>query len=291
MKLVRYGARGAERPGLLDNNGRVRDLSAHLTDLSGTSLLPASLQRLRTLDVASLPTVPGAPRLGPCVGQTGKFICIGLNYSDHAAEAKLTVPSEPIVFMKATSAICGPDDDIEIPRGGTKMDWEVELAVVIGSPAKYVSEAQALDHVAGYCVVNDLSERAFQMEHQGQWTKGKSHDTFGPVGPWLVTCDEVPDPQKLPIWLSVNGRRYQDGNTSTMVFGVRYLVSYLSQFMTLQSGDIIATGTPAGVGLGQKPPVWLTAGDQVSLGIEGLGTQRQRVIAPHVARLEAEASA
>jgi 2-keto-4-pentenoate hydratase/2-oxohepta-3-ene-1,7-dioic acid hydratase in catechol pathway len=292
MKLVRYGVHGAERPGLLDGNGRVRDLSAHLPDLSGANLSPASLDRLRALDVASLPTVPGTPRLGPCVGQTGKFICIGLNYSDHAAEAELTVPREPIVFMKATSAICGPDDDIEIPRGGTKMDWEVELAVVIGSPAKYVSEAKALDHVAGYCVVNDLSERAFQMEHQGQWTKGKSHDTFGPVGPWLVTGDEVPEPQKLPIWLSVNGRRYQDGNTATMVFGVRYLVSYLSQFMTLQSGDIIATGTPAGVGLGQKPPVWLKAGDRVSLGIQGLGTQQQRVIAPHVARLEfAEAGA
>ncbi len=281
MKLVRHGTPGTERPGLLDAQGILRDLSAHVTDLGGDVLLPASLDRLRALDAASLPRIPGSPRLGPCVTGTGKFICIGLNYTDHAAEAKMTVPSEPIVFMKATSAICGPDDDIEIPRGGAKLDWEVELAAVIGKSAKYVSESQALDHLAGYCVVNDLSERAFQIEHHGQWTKGKSHDTFGPVGPWLVTADEVADPQRLAIWLSVNGRRYQDGTTASMVYGVRYLVSYLSRFMTLHPGDIIATGTPAGVGLGQKPPLFLEAGDVMELGVEGLGTQHQRVIAPH----------
>jgi 2-keto-4-pentenoate hydratase/2-oxohepta-3-ene-1,7-dioic acid hydratase in catechol pathway len=289
LKLIRYGAPGAERPGLLDADGRIRDLSGHVQDVNGDALQPASLDRLRSLDAVSLPAVDGSPRLGPCVVGTGKFICIGLNYSDHAAEAKMTVPPEPIVFMKANSAICGPDDDIEIPRGGAKVDWEVELAVVIGTRAKYVSEAQALDHVAGYCVVNDVSERAFQMEHQGQWTKGKSHDTFGPTGPWLVTTDEVTDPQRLAIWLSVNGHRYQNGTTATMVFGVRYLVSYLSQFMTLHPGDIIATGTPAGVGLGQKPSVWLKAGDLVTLGIEGLGVQHQRVVAPHAARATAEA--
>jgi 2-keto-4-pentenoate hydratase/2-oxohepta-3-ene-1,7-dioic acid hydratase in catechol pathway len=279
MKLVRYGTAGAERPGILDAGGRIRDLTAHVRDINGEALSPASLERIRSIEPATLPVITGSTRLGPCVASAGKFICIGLNYSDHAAEAKMNVPPEPIVFMKATSAICGPDDDIEIPRGALKMDWEVELAVVIGSRAKYVSEAQALDHVAGYCIVNDVSERAFQIEHQGQWTKGKSHDTFGPVGPWLVTADEVSDPQKLSIWLSVNGHRYQDGSTATMIFGVKYLVSYLSQFMTLHPGDIIATGTPAGVGLGQKPPVWLKAGDRVELGIDGLGVQHQRVIA------------
>ena len=285
MKLVRYGAPGSEKPGLIDAKGRIRDLSLHLSDVDGATLDPESLNRLRSIEFSSLPIVEGAPRLGPCVAGTGKFVCIGLNYSDHAAEAKLTVPTEPIVFMKATSAICGPDDDIEIPLRGAKMDWEVELAVIIGARAKYVSQEQALDHVAGFCIVNDLSERAFQMEHQGQWTKGKSHDSFGPVGPWLVTRDEVADAQKLAIWLSVNGQRYQDGTTANMIFGVGYLVSYLSQFMTLHPGDIIATGTPAGVGLGQKPPVWLKAGDRITLGIEGLGVQRQRVIAPHMARV------
>ena len=281
VRLVRHGPRGAERPGLLDAQGILRDLSAHVTDLGGDVLLPDSLERLRALNAASLPPVAGAPRIAPCVAGTGKFICIGLNYSDHAAEAKMTVPPEPIVFMKATSAICGPNDDIEMPRGGVKLDWEVELAVVIGKPAKYVTESHALDHIAGYCVVNDVSERAFQMEHHGQWTKGKSHDTFGPVGPWLVTADEITDPQHLAIWLSVNGRRYQDGTTATMVYGVRHLISYLSRFMTLHPGDIIATGTPAGVGLGQRPPLFLKAGDFMELSIEGLGTQHQRVIAPH----------
>jgi 2-keto-4-pentenoate hydratase/2-oxohepta-3-ene-1,7-dioic acid hydratase in catechol pathway len=281
MRLVRHGARGAERPGLVDAQGVLRDLSAHIPDLGGSALLPDSLERLRALDPASLPPVPGTPRKAPCVAGTGKFICIGLNYSDHAAEANMTVPPEPIVFMKATSAICGSDDDIEMPLGGVKLDWEAELAVVIGMPAKYVTEKNALDHIAGYCVTNDVSERSFQMEHQGQWTKGKSHDTFGPIGPWLVTADEVADPQRLAIWLSVNGRRYQNGTTANMVYGVRYLVSYLSRFMTLHPGDIIATGTPAGVGLGQKPPMFLKAGDIVELGIEGLGTQRQCIIAPH----------
>ncbi|MGC4072283.1 MAG: fumarylacetoacetate hydrolase family protein [Nibricoccus sp.] len=278
MKLVRYGSRGAERPGLLVD-GVLRDLSAHVKDVGGDALLPDSLARLRALDAKSLPPVVGTPRIGPCVAGTGKFICIGLNYSDHAAEANLTVPPEPIIFMKATSAICGPDDDIEMPRGGAKLDWEVELGVVIGKPAKYVSEAQALDHVAGYCVVNDVSERAFQMEHQGQWTKGKSHDTFGPIGPWLVTTDEIPDPQRLPLWLTVNGHRYQNGTTATMVFGVRQVIAYLSRFMTLHPGDIITTGTPPGVGMGQKPPVFLKTGDTMELGIEGLGVQHQRVVA------------
>ena len=281
MKLLRYGPSGSERPGVVDGDGRIRDLSAKVPDIGGHVLLPETLAMLAALDVASLPLVGGSPRLGPCVVGTGKFICIGLNYSDHATEAKLQVPPEPIVFMKATSAIVGPDDDVEFPLGGEKMDWEAELAVVIGKPAKYVSEAQAMEHVAGYCVVNDLSERAFQMEHQGQWTKGKSHDTFGPVGPWLVTAADVPDPENLSIWLDVNGHRYQDGNTSTMVFKVPFLVAYLSRFMTLHPGDIIATGTPAGVGLGQKPPIYLKPGDRMSLGIDGLGEQHQLVISRH----------
>ncbi len=279
MKLLRFGPPGSERPGALDTEGRIRDLSAHLADLNGEALLPSSIARLRSLDLQTLPLVTGTPRLGPCVAGSGKFVCIGLNYTDHAAEANLTLPPEPIVFMKASSAICGPNDDIEMPRGGSKLDWEVELAFIIGTPAKYVSEARALEHVAGYCVVNDVSERGFQMERQGQWTKGKSHDTFGPVGPWLVTTDEVADPQRLSLWLDVNGRRFQHGSTATMTFTVRYLVAYLSQFMTLQPGDLVATGTPAGVGLGQKPPVYLKVGDRVSLGIEGLGTQLQSVIA------------
>ncbi|MDR5758903.1 fumarylacetoacetate hydrolase family protein [Caballeronia sp. LZ035] len=278
MKLLRYGLPGQEKPGLLDAEGSIRDLSQHVADIAGDVLLPDSLLRLRALDVASLPRVAGTPRLGACVSGTGKFICIGLNYSDHAAETGATVPPEPIIFMKATSAIVGPDDTIEIPRNALKTDWEVELGVVIGKTAKYVSEADAMNHVAGYCVINDVSERAFQAERQGQWTKGKSADTFGPTGPWLVTADEVPDPQSLPMWLEVNGHRYQNGSTATMVYGVRYLVSYLSQFVSLQPGDIISTGTPPGVGLGQKPPVYLKQGDVVTLGIEGLGQQRQNVV-------------
>ncbi|CAN7384152.1 fumarylacetoacetate hydrolase family protein [Paraburkholderia sp. SIMBA_054] len=278
MKLLRYGPPGGEKPGLLDTDGNVRDLSGHVADISGDVLLPDSLARLKALDVTSLPRVGGDPRLGPCVGGTRKFICIGLNYSDHAAETGAAIPPEPIVFMKATSAIVGPNDAIEIPRNALKTDWEVELGVVIGKTAKYVSESDAMDHVAGYCVINDVSERAFQAERQGQWTKGKSADTFGPTGPWLVTSDEVHNPQALPMWLEVNGHRYQNGNTATMIYGVRYLVAYLSQFMSLQPGDIISTGTPPGVGLGQKPPVYLKPGDVVTLGIEGLGQQRQNVL-------------
>ncbi|ARP82605.1 2-hydroxyhepta-2,4-diene-1,7-dioate isomerase [Bordetella genomosp. 8] len=278
MKLLRYGAKGQEKPGLLDGQGRIRDLSGHIADVGAAALLPDTLDRLKKIDAESLPLVPGKPRFGPCVSGTGKFICIGLNYSDHAAETGATVPPEPIIFMKATSAISGPDDPIEIPRNSEKTDWEVELGVVIGKPAKYVPESEAMAHVAGYCLINDVSERAFQAERQGQWTKGKSADTFGPIGPWLVTPDEIADPQALPMWLEVNGHRYQNGSTATMVYGVRYLVSYLSQFMSLQPGDIISTGTPPGVGLGQNPQVYLKAGDVVTLGIEGLGTQRQDVI-------------
>jgi 2-keto-4-pentenoate hydratase/2-oxohepta-3-ene-1,7-dioic acid hydratase in catechol pathway len=278
MKLLRYGPVGQEKPGLLDAKGQLRDLSAHVRDIAGETLSPASLARLAALDPASLPLVAGTPRLGPCVAGTGKFICIGLNYSDHAAETGAPVPSEPIIFMKATSTIVGPNDTVEIPRGSTKTDWEVELGVVIGKTAKYVSEQDALQHVAGYCVINDLSEREFQLERQGQWTKGKSADTFGPIGPWLVTRDEIPDPQRLPMWLEVNGVRRQNGSTATMIFGIASLVSYLSQFMSLQPGDIISTGTPPGVGLGMKPPVYLKAGDVVTLGIEGLGQQRQELV-------------
>ncbi|MGB8818617.1 MAG: fumarylacetoacetate hydrolase family protein [Rhizobiaceae bacterium] len=275
MKLLRYGKAGQEKPGLLDQDGRIRDLSAHISDVSGAALAPASLKKLARLKAEDLPLVKGNPRLGPCVAGTGKFICIGLNYSDHAAETGAAVPPEPIIFMKATSAITGPNDEVEIPRNSVKSDWEVELGVVIGKTAKYVSEDDAMDHVAGYCVINDLSERAFQIEHHGQWTKGKSADTFGPIGPWLVTRDEVKDPQNLVLWLEVNGKRFQDGSTKTMVYGVKFLVSYLSRFMSLQPGDIISTGTPPGVGLGQKPPVFLKAGDVMELGIDGLGQQRQ----------------
>ncbi len=278
MKLLRYGPAGQEKPGLIDAQGRIRDLSVHVGDIGGATLLPEGLARISALDVAILPLVDGSPRIGPCVAGVGKFICIGLNYSDHAAEAGATVPPEPIIFMKATSAIVGPDDDLEIPRGSTKTDWEVELGVVIGKTAKYVSEADAMSHVAGYCVINDVSERAFQMERQGEWTKGKSADTFGPIGPWLVTRDEVANPQQLDMWLDVNGVRRQTGSTATMVYGVAYLVSYLSQFMSLQPGDIISTGTPPGVGMGMKPPVYLNAGDEVTLGIDGLGTQRQLAV-------------
>jgi 2-keto-4-pentenoate hydratase/2-oxohepta-3-ene-1,7-dioic acid hydratase in catechol pathway len=277
MKLLRWGPAGREKPGLLDGSGRIRDLSGVVDDIAGAVLEPAGLARLAALDPAALPEVPGRPRIGPCVGQVGKFICIGLNYSDHAEESGMAVPPEPIVFMKATSAICGPDDGIEIPQGSEKTDWEVELGVVIGKPAKYVSQAEALSHVAGYCVVNDVSERAFQAERSGQWTKGKSADTFGPIGPWLVTADEVSDPQDLHLWLEVDGRRFQDGSTRTMVYGVAYLVSYLSQFMSLQPGDVISTGTPPGVGMGMKPPVYLRPGQTVRLGIDGLGEQTQMV--------------
>lgn len=278
MRLLRYGPPGQEKPGLLDADGRIRDLSAHVDDIAGAALLPDGLDRLRAIDPATLPLVEGNPRLGPCVGRVGKMVCIGLNFSDHAAETGMAVPPEPIIFMKATSAIVGPNDPIELPRGSEKTDWEVELAFVIGKTAKYVSEDEAMDHVAGYCIVNDVSERAFQIEKQGQWTKGKSCDSFGPTGPWLVTRDEVEDPQKLKMWLEVNGHRYQDGSSATMVYGVRYLVSYLSRFMSLQPGDIVSTGTPPGVGMGQKPQVFLKAGDVVELGIEGLGTQRQTVV-------------
>lgn len=273
MKLLRYGPQGQEKPGLLDADGAIRDLSAHIPDLAGPVL--ADLTRLAGIDPLSLPLVPGTPRIGPCVAGTGKFICIGLNYADHAAESGLKVPPEPVVFLKATSAICGPDDPILIPRGSEKTDWEVELGVVIGKPGKYLTEAEALNHVAGYCVVNDVSERAFQTERAGQWTKGKSCDNFGQTGPWLVTPDEVPDPQALDMWLKVNGETMQSGSTRTMVYGVAFVVSYLSQFFTLLPGDIISTGTPPGVGMGKKPPRYLKAGDVVELGVEGLGTQRQ----------------
>lgn len=277
MRLLRFGNAGAEKPGALDSNGNIRDLSSVVPDIGGTVLHPQSLARLRGLDILSLPIVDSSCRIGPCVASTGKFMCIGLNYSDHAAESGMAVPSEPVVFMKATSSICGPNDDVELPKGSLKSDWEVELGVVIGTRAKYVSKETALSHVAGYCVVNDLSERAFQLEGTGQWVKGKSADTFGPIGPWLVTTDEIPDPQNLHLWLEVDGHRYQDGSTRTMVFGVGHLVSYLSQFMTLHPGDVISTGTPPGVGLGQKPPVYLRAGNIIRLGIDGLGEQRQQV--------------
>jgi 2-keto-4-pentenoate hydratase/2-oxohepta-3-ene-1,7-dioic acid hydratase in catechol pathway len=276
MKLLRYGPVGAEKPGILDARGHLRDLSAHVPDIAGEVLTPEGLARLRAINPESLPVVTGDPRLGACVGQVGKFICIGLNYSDHAAETGAKVPPEPILFMKATSAVCGPNDDVIIPRTSVKTDWEVELGVVIGRGGVYIDEAQAMDHVAGYCVINDVSERAFQAERSGQWVKGKSADTFGPTGPWLVTADEVADPQNLPMWLEVDGHRYQNGSTKTMVYGVRHLVSYISQFMSLQPGDIISTGTPPGVGLGQKPdPVFLRPGQVMTLGIEGLGEQRQ----------------
>ena len=280
MKLVRYGPPGAEKPGLIDTGGALRDLSAHVPDIAGAALSDAALDRLRALDPATLPAVEGAPRLGPCVGGTGKFIGIGLNYSDHAAELGNPVPEEPIVFMKATSSICGPNDDVILPREATQVDWEVELGLVIGTEARYVAEAEALDHVAGYCVINDVSERHFQFHRGGQWVKGKSADTFGPVGPWLVTRDEVPDPQALRLWLEVDGEGQQDGTTATMIFGVAHLVSYLSRFMTLHPGDLIATGTPPGVGQGKTPPTFLRAGQKMRLGVQGLGEQEQTVVPP-----------
>ncbi|WP_170384513.1 fumarylacetoacetate hydrolase family protein [Ruegeria atlantica] len=278
MKLLRYGPVGAEKPGVLDDDGNIRDLSGVVDDISGAVLSDEGLEKLRGLDLSSLPVVQGEPRLGACVGHVGKFVCIGLNYADHAAESGLELPAEPIVFFKATSAIMGPNDTVEIPRGSVKTDWEVELGVVIGKQTKYVTEAEALNHVAGYCVVNDLSERDFQMHRSGQWVKGKSADTFGPIGPWLVTRDEVPDPQKLSMYLEVNGHRYQDGSTETMHFGVATVISHLSQFMSLQPGDVIATGTPPGVGMGQKPQTYLKTGDKIELGIAGLGVQRQEVV-------------
>ena len=279
MKLLRFGPQGQEKPGLLDATGTLRDLSGIVDDIAGNVLSDASLAKLRDVDPATLPAVNGQPRIGPCVGRVGKFICIGLNYADHAAESGLPVPSEPVVFNKWTSAICGPNDDIEIPRGSVKTDWEVELGVVIGKPAKYIDEANALDYVAGYCIVNDVSEREWQIERGGQWDKGKGFDTFGPLGPWLVTRDEVPDPQALDLWLEVDGHRYQNGNTRTMVFGVAQLVAYLSRCMSLQPGDVISTGTPPGVGLGIKPnPVYLKPGQTMRLGIAGLGEQLQRTV-------------
>ena len=277
MKLLRYGEPGAEKPGIVDAQGAIRDLSGEIGDISGDVLTSAGIARLAAIDVSALPLVEGSPRIGPCVGGVGKFICIGLNYSDHAAETGLPVPEEPILFFKATSAICGPDDEVLIPRTSVKTDWEVELGVIIGDEARYVSEADAMNHVAGYCVVNDVSERDFQINRGGQWVKGKSADTFGPMGPWMVTRDEVADPQNLAMWLEVDGHRYQDGTSGTMVFGVAHLVSYVSQFMSLQPGDVISTGTPPGVGMGQKPEVFLKAGQTMRLGIEGLGEQTQKV--------------
>lgn len=280
MKLLRHGAPGREKPGILDSAGAVRDLSGHVDDIAGEALTPEGLARIAAIDPATLPVVPGPGRLGPCVGRIGKFVCVGLNYADHAAETGAKIPEEPILFLKANSAITGPNDPVIIPRGSKKTDWEVELGIVIGREARYVSESEALDHVAGYCVINDVSERAFQMERGGQWTKGKSCDTFGPIGPWLVTRDEVPDPQNLRLWCSVDGVMRQNGSTRTMIFGVKTLVSYISQFMSLQPGDVISTGTPPGVGMGIKPePVYLRPGQEMRLGIEGLGEQVQTTVA------------
>ncbi|CAD0357945.1 fumarylacetoacetate hydrolase family protein [Xanthomonas hortorum] len=279
MKLVRVGAPGQERPGLIDSEGRIRDLSGVISDVAGEHITTAGLDKLRALDASTLPLIEGDVRYGAAVGQIGKFICVGLNYADHAAESGMEVPKMPILFMKATTAVSGPNDTVIIPRGSVKSDWEVELGVVIGDVARYVSVDEALAHVAGYAVINDLSEREFQLEHGGQWVKGKSADTFGPIGPWLVTRDEITDPQNLSMWLEVNGHRYQNGSTRTMVFGVAELVSHISRYMTLMPGDVISTGTPPGVGLGQKPPVYLKPGDVMELEIEGLGRQRQPVVA------------
>jgi len=279
VKLLRYGPKGREKPGLLDKDGKIRDLSGHVPDIAGTALLPDSLKKLAALNPAELPLASGDLRIGPCVGKIGKFVCIGLNYADHAAETGAPIPKEPIIFMKATSAVVGPNDEVEIPKGAQKTDWEVELGVVIGKNAKYVPENHAMDYVAGYCVVNDVSEREFQIERGGQWDKGKGCDTFGPTGPWLVTKDEVPDPHNLAMWLEVDGHRYQNGSTKTMIFNVPKLVSYLSHFMSLQPGDVISTGTPPGVGMGQKPnPIYLKAGQTMRLSIEGLGEQQQRLV-------------
>ena len=278
MKLLRYGSAGKEKPGLLDQDGSIRDLSSVINDIDGETLSPRSIEQLSGIEPESLPTVTGEPRLGTCVGNISKLVCIGLNYSDHAKESGMAIPTEPIVFMKAISAISGPNDNIELIRGSKKTDWEVELGIVIGSHTKYVTEDDALDHVAGYCVVNDISERHWQLERQGNWTKGKSGDTYGPVGPWMVTRDEVSDPQALDLWLDVNGQRMQDGNTETMIFSVKTIVSYLSQCMSLQPGDVIATGTPPGVGQSMNPPVFLKAGDTVQTCVAGLGIQNQTVV-------------
>ena len=277
MKLLRFGPAGQEKPGLMDNDGNIRSLAEHISDINGSTISEEALATIRQLDTNNLPLVGEDMRLGPCVGAVGKFLCIGLNYSDHAAESGMSVPSEPEVFTKATSAICGPDDDIIQPLNSEKLDWEVELAIVIGKQTSYVSEEDAVSHIAGYCICNDVSERSFQLERGSQWDKGKGCDTFGPIGPWLVTRDEVDNPLDLNMWLEVNGHRYQDGNTRTMVFGPAFIVSYLSQFMSLQPGDVISTGTPPGVGLGQKPPVYLAVGDKIKLGIDGLGKQSQTV--------------
>jgi 2,4-diketo-3-deoxy-L-fuconate hydrolase len=279
MKLVRYGAIGQEKPGLIDKSVQLRDLSAHVNDLTGDAFSPASLAKLAGLDPAKLPAVDGKPRIGSPVGGLPKFVAIGLNYTDHANEVGMPIPAEPIIFIKANNSLCGPNDAVEKPRGSTKLDWEVEIAIIIGTRAKYVSEADALNYVAGYAVCNDVSERFFQLERLGQWTKGKSHDTFGPLGPWLVTKDEIADVHKLPMWLDVNGKRCQTGSTATMIFGIPKIVSYVSEIMTLLPGDIITTGTPPGVGAGMKPPKFLNVGDVVTLGIEGLGEQRQEIIA------------
>jgi len=280
MKLLRVGNKGAEKPAILHSDGTYRDLSAVVPDINGATITAAGLSKIKAADIGKLPVLDGKLRIGPCVGNVGKFICVGLNYADHAAESNLPIPSEPILFMKATSAIIGPNDTVTIPKNSTKADWEVELGVVIGKEARYVDEKDSLDHVAGYCVINDLSERAFQKERAGQWVKGKSADTFGPIGPWLVTRDEVPDPQNLKMWLEVDGHRYQNGSTKTMIFGVRTLVSYISQFMSLQPGDVISTGTPPGVGEGVKPTsIFLRANQTMHLGIEGLGEQTQRTVA------------
>ena len=279
MKLLRYGPVGQEKPGLLDNDDNIRDLSAHVDDISGDVLLPKGLEKIAALNVSDLPVIEGSPRLGACVGNIGKFMCIGLNYTDHAAESGMPVPEEPILFAKFNSAISGPNDDVIMPRGSTKLDWEVEFGIVIGSKTKYISESQALEHIAGYCVINDVSERAYQLDGTGQWVKGKACDSFGPIGPWLVTKDEISDPQNLRLWLEVNGTRYQDGNTSTMIFSAAHIVSYLSNLFTLYPGDVIATGTPPGVGSGMKPPVFLQVGDKMRLGIDGLGEQNQVVVA------------
>lgn len=275
MKLLRYGPPGQEKPGLMDTDGDIRDLSAHMTDMSGPNLAPDNLAKLAGIDVGNLPRVDPSVRIGPCVGGIGKFICIGLNYSDHAAETGAELPPEPVVFNKWTSAVCGPNDDVIIPRGSQKTDWEVELGVVIGRGGAYIGEEEALDHIAGYCVINDISEREYQLERSGSWDKGKGCDTFGPLGPWLVTADEIADPHELDLWLEVDGHRYQNGNTRTMVYKIPYLISYLSRFMSLQAGDVISTGTPPGVGLGQKPPVYLKPGQVMRLGISGLGEQQQ----------------
>jgi 2-keto-4-pentenoate hydratase/2-oxohepta-3-ene-1,7-dioic acid hydratase in catechol pathway len=279
MKLIRYGATGSEKPGLVDADGKYRDLSEVCGDIEGKALSDGLLDKLRSVDFAALPEVDSNVRLAACVGGVGKFVCIGLNYRDHAEESGMAIPTEPVIFMKATSAICGPNDDVIIPAGSVKSDWEVELGVVIGRHTKNVMVESALDHVAGYCVVNDLSEREYQLEHGGQWVKGKSCDTFGPIGPWLVTADEVPDPQALDMWLEVDGKRYQSGSSKTMIFSVAEIVSYLSKYMSLQPGDIISTGTPPGVGLGQKPQTYLKPGQTMTLSIEGLGVQRQHTVA------------